>query len=148
MVIGIIGENCTGKSTLAEEIRRELGGEIVTGKDFLRMAKSEGEAKKLFREKLGNAVSGDNVIYVSTEPEHLELLPDGAIRILVQADLDTIKERFRARMRGNLPAPVAAMLERKHGIFDGGEYDFRYDGVNGDPALLCGALKKAASGEG
>ena len=148
MVIGIIGENCTGKSTLAEEIRRELGGEIVTGKDFLRMAKSEGEATKLFREKLGNAVSGDNVIYVITEPEHLELLPDGAIRILVQADLDTIRERFRARMRGNLPAPVAAMLERKHGIFDGGEYDFRYDGVNGDPAPLCEALRKAVPGEG
>ena len=109
MVIGIIGENCTGKSTLAEEIRRELGGEIVTGKDFLRMAKSEGEAKKLFREKLKNAVSGDNVIYVITEPEHLELLPEGAVRILVHADLDTIRERFKARMRGNLPAPVAAM---------------------------------------
>ena len=41
MVIGIIGENCTGKSTLAEEIQRRIGGQIVTGKDYLRFAKSE-----------------------------------------------------------------------------------------------------------
>ena len=33
MLIGIIGENCTGKSTLAAEIYKRLGGEIVTGKD-------------------------------------------------------------------------------------------------------------------
>ena len=44
MVIGIIGENCTGKSTLAEEIQKRLGGEIVTGKDYLRLAKSEAMA--------------------------------------------------------------------------------------------------------
>ena len=40
MVFGIIGENCSGKSTLAEMIKAELGAEIVTGKDYLRMAKS------------------------------------------------------------------------------------------------------------
>ncbi len=44
----------------------------------------------------------------------VKLLPDGAIRILVKADLETIKERFRARMHGDLPAPVALMLERRH----------------------------------
>ena len=51
MVLGIIGENCSGKSTLAERIKETLGGEIITGKDFLRMAKSESEAVSLFREK-------------------------------------------------------------------------------------------------
>ena len=38
MVFGIIGENCNGKSTLAERIKETLGGEIITGKDYLRMA--------------------------------------------------------------------------------------------------------------
>ena len=52
MVLGIIGENCSGKSTLAERIKETLGGEIITGKDYLRMAKSESEAVSLFREKL------------------------------------------------------------------------------------------------
>ena len=141
MTIGIIGENCSGKSTLAEKIMETLGGEIITGKDYLRMAKSEGEALSLFREKLRRAVSGDNIIYVIADPEHVKLLPDGAIRILVTTDLETIKERFRARMRGNLPAPVALMLERKHGMFDSGEYDYRFDGATGDAESFCEVLK-------
>ena len=142
MIIGIIGENCSGKSTLACEIKKAIGAEIITGKDYLRMAKSESEAVSLFREKLRKAVSEENVIFVISEPEQIRLLPDGAIRILVSADLDTIKERFKIRMRGNLPAPVAQMLEKKHGIFDDGAYDFRYDGVKGDAAALCDALKE------
>ena len=137
MVIGIIGENCSGKSTLAEAIQKDIRAEIVTGKDYLRMAKSESEAAALFRKKLADAVSGTNIIYVISEPEQIKLLPDGAVRILVYADIETIKERFKARMHGNLPAPVAQMLERKHGIFDGEVYDYRFDGVNGDAAALC-----------
>ena len=141
MVIGIIGENCSGKSTLAEAIQQEIPAEIITGKDYLRMAKTEGVAAAFFTEKLRKAVFGDNVIYVISEPEQLSLLPAGAVRILVYADLDTIKERFRARMHGNMPAPVAQMLERKHGIFDGEAYDYRFDSVNDDAASLCAALK-------
>ena len=127
MVIGIIGENCSGKSTLANEIKEALGAEIITGKDYLRMAKTESEALALFKEKLDRAMLGDNVIYVISEPEHIDLLPDGAIKILVSADIDTIRERFKARMRGNLPAPVAQMLEKKHVMFDSGSYDYHYD---------------------
>lgn len=148
MVIGIIGENCSGKSTLAGRIKETLGGEVVTGKDYLRMAKSESEATVLFREKLKSAVSGHTIIYVISEPDLVQLLPKGAVRILVSADIDTIKERFKARMHGNLPASVAGMLEKKHGMFDGESYDYCFDGANGDPASLCEALRKAAEGEG
>ena len=142
MVYGIIGENCSGKSTLAEEIKKTIGAEIITGKDYLRMAKSESEAEMLFRKKLENAVNGDSIIYVISEPEHLKLLPKDALRVLVSADIDTIKERFKARMHGNLPAPVAQMLEKKHGIFDTGTYDYRFDGAHGDAAAFCEMLKK------
>ncbi|MBQ1343064.1 MAG: hypothetical protein IIY40_02755 [Firmicutes bacterium] len=142
MVIGIIGENCSGKSTLARKIKEALGAEIVTGKDYLRMAKTESEAILLFKEKLARAMSVDHVIYVISEPEHIGLLPEGAIKILVSADLDTIKERFKARMRGDLPAHVSRMLEKKHGMFDGGTYDYRYDGASGNAATLCAALKE------
>ena len=141
MLIGIIGENCCGKSTLANAIKKEIRAEIITGKDYLRMAKTESEAVVLFKERLLKAVSGENVIYVISEPEHIKLLPDDAIRILVYADIDTIEERFKARMHGNLPVPVAQMLEKKHGIFDGGTYDYRLDGVNGDVAALCAQLR-------
>lgn len=141
MVIGIIGENCSGKSTLAEEIKRTIGAEIITGKDYLRMAKSESEAALLFREKLKEAIAGENIIYVISEKEHLDFLPDGAIRILVKADIDIIKERFRTRMHGNLPAPVEQMLVRKHGMFDNGVYDYQYDGGSGDPSEICNVIK-------
>ena len=140
MVYGIIGENCSGKSTLAEEIKKTIGAEIITGKDYLRMAKSESEAEMLFRKKLENAVNGENIIYVISESEHLKLLPKDALRVLVSADIDTIKERFKARMHGNLPAPVAQMLEKKHGIFDTGTYDYRFDGAHGDAAAFCEML--------
>ena len=141
MVIGIIGENCSGKSTLAEEIKNSIGAEIITGKDYLRMAKSESEAVLLFREKLKNAVNGENVIYVISEKEHISFLPDGAVRILVKADIDTIKERFKARMHGNLPAPVEQMLIRKHGMFDNEAYDYQFDGALGDASEICNAIK-------
>ena len=141
MIVGIIGENCCGKSTLANKIKGKIGAEVISGKDYLRLAKSESEATALFTERLKHAVYGENLIYVISEPEQVNLLPEGAIRILVRADLDTIKERFKARMHGSLPAPVAAMLEKKHGCFDRGEYDYRYDGVNADAALLSEEIK-------
>ena len=39
MVIGIFGESCTGKSTLAEKIAAGCSCEVFTGKDYLRLAK-------------------------------------------------------------------------------------------------------------
>ena len=55
------------------------------------------------------------------------------MRILVTADLETIKTRFAQRMRGNLPAPVAAMIEKKHGCFDAESYDIHV--VSGETDL-------------
>ena len=133
MVIGIFGESCTGKSTLAEKIAASIPCEVFTGKDYLRLAKNETIARKLFQKKLQEAVTGENILYVIAEKEHLKLLPDGCIRILVTADLDTIKERFAARMHGNLPAPVAAMLERNHGCFDGEPHDYHV--ISGETSM-------------
>ena len=56
--------------------------------------------------------------FMSFEKEQLALLPEDCLRVLVTASLETIRERFAQRMHGQLPAPVAAMLERKHGQFD------------------------------
>ncbi len=52
------------------------------------------------------------------EPVYLALLPEAAVRILVNADLGTIKERFKARMHEVLPASAERKLESKHGMFD------------------------------
>ena len=124
MLIAIFGESCTGKSTLADKLAVKYNAQIYTGKDYLRLAKNEGIAKKLFQKKLVEAVSGENLIYVIAEKVHLEMLPEGCVRILVTADLDTIKARFAQRIRDNLPAPVAAMLERNHGMFDDVPHDY------------------------
>ena len=133
MVISIFGESCTGKSTLAEKIAASFPCEVFTGKDWLRLAKNENIAKLMFRKKLKAAVNGENILYVISEKEHLSLLPEGALRILVTADLDLIKSRFAQRMRGNLPAPVAAMLEKKHGCFDAEAHDIHV--VSGETDL-------------
>ena len=49
MVIGIFGESCTGKSTLAEKLATGFPCEIYTGKDYLRLAKNENIAKAMFQ---------------------------------------------------------------------------------------------------
>ena len=118
MVIGILGESCVGKSTFAQLLKEPLGAEVITGKDYLRMAKNEEIAAKLFQQKLKASLSGEHVIYVISEKEHLKLLPEGAMRVLMTADLELILERFGKRMHGHLPVPVKQMLERKHGCFD------------------------------
>lgn len=82
MLIAIIGENCVGKSTLAESICCEIGGKIYNGKDFLRLERNPDNAKSSFKAILSSAVDGDNVIYVITERERLDLLPEGAVNIV------------------------------------------------------------------
>ena len=117
MVIGIFGENCTGKSTFADLLKKQLDAEVYSGKDYLRFAKNEVDAKLIFQKKLKEA-NDVHIIYVITEKEHLAFLPENAVRVLVTADLEIIKERFAKRMHGNLPAPVVKLLESKHGCFD------------------------------
>ena len=106
MVIALFGDSCTGKSTIAAALAPSLSAEVFSGKDYLKLAKSESMAAALFQKKL---------------------LPEGCVRVLVTAGLATIKERFAARMHGNLPAPVAAMLERKYGRFETEAHDLRVD---------------------
>ena len=131
MVIGIFGESCTGKSTLAKEISKELSCKVFSGMDYLRLAKNEAIAKKVFTNLLNEAIDGENIIYVISEREHLSLLPQEAVRILVTAELDMVKSMFAARMGGVLPKPVEMMLEKKHGCFDSERCDIHMEsGVN------------------
>ena len=143
MLIAIFGESCSGKSTLAQKLSAKYNAHIYTGKDYLRLAKNESIAEKLFRKKLSDAVTGENIIYVIAEKAHLTLLPEGCIRILVTADLDTIKERFAARMRGNLPAPVAAIRERNPGCFDREPHDYHVISGETDIESLPGLIQFA-----
>jgi adenylate kinase family enzyme len=112
-----MGQSCTGKSTLADQMKTKFGAEVYSGKDYMRMAKNENEAWKIFYKLLENASidkSPENVlIYVITEKEHLNKLSslEGVKTVKFTASLEIIKERFTQRMRGNLPIPVEKKLE-------------------------------------
>lgn len=138
MVIGLIGESCTGKSSIGQALKESLNAEIITGKDYLKMAKSRSEAEKKFSEYLIDMQGKPEiVVYVISETDSIGLLPDKAMSVHCKAPLDVIKERFAVRMHGNLPAPVATMLERKHGIFDKGKYDLEFDTSKSDLKTIC-----------
>jgi len=138
MIIGIFGESCTGKSTIAGELARRTAAKIYTGKDYLKLAKNEAEARNMFISLLKNNVDTPDIfIYVISEKEHLNFLPDDSIRIYMTASLDIIKERFAKRMNGNMPPPVATMLENKHGMFNNEKYDFKFDTADDSGDDIC-----------
>ena len=128
MLIAIIGENCVGKSTLANKLNETLGAKIYSGKDYLRLEKNPSAAAETFKKMLGESVTGENIIYLITEKEHIDLLPPGAFRIVLTAELAIKKARFKERMRGLLPPPVEKMLEAKHGMFDDLTCELKLDG--------------------
>ena len=79
MVIALIGESCTGKSTLAGMLKEKLGALVFSGKDYLRLAKGEGDARQAFCTLLAAHMKPDAepFIYVISEKEHLAFLGDG-----------------------------------------------------------------------
>ena len=122
--------NCIIRRQLHREIHHRCGaGPVAFRRGFQRKGLSEAGQK---RKHGGGPVPeeaarrGDD-LYVISEKNQLALLPEGCVRVLVTAGLATIKERFAARMHGNLPAPVAAMLERKYGRFETEAHDLRVD---------------------
>lgn len=145
MLIILMGDSCVGKSTIAKLVAEEINATVISGKDYLRMAKNPGEAAKLFTYKLTSAVCGENIIYVIAEKELLALLPKGGTRVFVTAGIDTVKERFAARMHGVLPPPVSAMLEKKYNQFETEAFDIKIntDEISAEEAakIIC-ELKK------
>ena len=141
MVILIFGESCTGKSTLANQLKEAFDAEIITGKDYLRFAKNQQEALHIFQNKLNDPYS--RIIYVLSEKQQLQLVPDHAYRILMSADLDLICKRFSNRMNGKLSEPVRSMLESKHNCFENEACDVRIYNSEIDVKHLIELIKKS-----
>ena len=142
MVIALIGESCTGKSTLANALKAQLGAKVYSGKDYLRLSKGEAEAKQKFKALLSTYMEpgAGTLIYVISEKEHIAILPEGALRVLVTADLPVIQERFARRTGGKLPPPLAAMLEKKHGMFDAEPHDILIKSGEISTDTACAAI--------
>ena len=138
MVIGIFGESCTGKSTLAQALSQALGCKVYSGKDYARMAKGEVEARESFIKLLKSfEQSEETVLYVISEKEHICFLPEKALRVLVTAGLETIQNRFAKRMNGNLPTAAGVMLEKKHGMFEGEQHDVHVESDKESTRTAC-----------
>jgi len=143
MVIGIFGISCTGKSAIASEVSNRINATIYSGKDYLRLAKNETDAKKCFIELLTESNDSDkNIIYLISEIEQLSILPDNALRIFITADIHVIKERFSKRTNGVLPPPVAAMLESKYDMFVNERYDVKIDTSTESAVENCNKILK------
>ena len=133
MLYVFMGQSCTGKSTVADQMKLQYGAEVFSGKDYLRMAKNENEAWNTFYKLLENAAidkSPENIlIYVITEKEHLNKLSslEGVKKVKFTASLQVIKERFSQRMRGNLPLPVEKKLEMQFNEWEAEEGDLIID---------------------
>ena len=122
MVYCIFGESCTGKKALAEKIRRKTDAALYCGKDYLRLGQSEDDAADAFRALLSEPDA--RVVYVAEEESQLSFLPKSAVKILMTADLERIKERSAQSMGKPLPPHVEEILERRHGSFDSLPHDY------------------------
>ena len=119
MLFIFMGESCTGKSTIADIISDKINAEVCSGKEYLKLAKNEYDAWKIFYDKLVDASADvyncdNNIIYVITETDMIAKFDNlNCVKVKFIADIDIIKTRFSKRMKGNLPKPIISMIERK-----------------------------------
>lgn len=116
MLYIFMGPSCAGKSTTADKMKELYNAEVFAGKDYLRIAKNESEAWKIFYEKLEDAaLSKESVVYVITEKEHLNKVStiNSLHKVRFTASLEVIKSRFAKRMNGNLPQALEKKLEKQ-----------------------------------
>ena len=145
MVIALIGGRCCGKSDLARAICDKVRARLFTGRSYMELAPSEPEARAAFRQLLEQAQDEeDYVIYIVTDRELMELLPERCLRVLCKASLKTVKTRFAAQMQEPLTAAMTAMLKKQYDSFDECPHDLRVDPTLYEPELLAVAVLEEA----
>ena len=131
MVIALFGDSCTGKSSIAQRLSAHLSAEVYSGKEDVSLHLFTPAVQKQYDPKRNHTIVDypkGNISFMNAIPAvGTKFGKDSCIRVLITVSLDTIKTRFSARMHGNLPAPVAAMLERKYGQFEKEAHDLRID---------------------
>lgn len=119
-----MGPSCSGKSTAGEIVGKRTGAKIYSGKDYLRLAKAEGEAWRVFQEKMVEAAGHgkeESLIFVCTEKELFDRISvkENIFTVRFTATPEDIKRRFAELMHGNLPKPLEMMLEKQMHLWEG-----------------------------
>lgn len=120
MLYVFAGPSCTGKSAVADLMKAKYGVQTFAGKDYMRMAKNPEQAWQCFYEKMSEASEQEtlteaSLVFMVTEIDQLEKVKalKQARIITFTADSEVVKTRFASRMGGNMPAPVAAMIDKQ-----------------------------------
>lgn len=116
MLYVLCGPSCAGKSTVAAALKERLGARVYTGKDYLRLARSEAEARAcLLRELRERAGADSHAAVVLTETDLVAELRAiaGARFVRCTAPKEILIERFIARSGGKANPAFAAMIDRQ-----------------------------------
>jgi cytidylate kinase len=111
MVIALFGASCTGKTSAAEILASKLGARVFYGKEYLKLAKNNIEAGKAFKKVLND--SPENIIYVISDLEDYQFVPESAYKVRFSASLETMKDRFVKRINSPVSDPIVKMLQKK-----------------------------------
>jgi gluconate kinase len=132
MLFIFMGPSCSGKSSAAKVLKEKIKASVYTGKDYLRFAKNKDEAYEVFMDELHKAAVSpveSSIVYVITEKQTLQKLRhiQGTCLVKFSAELGVLKNRFVQRTGGNLPSPVASMLERQYHDWESETADIHID---------------------
>jgi len=147
MLLIFFGPSCSGKSTVATIIAARTKAELWAGKDYLRLARHEPEAKKLFTDMLRSA-SGKpdfalgSIIYVVTDLAQADFVIEGDTVTTVKftASPEVLQGRFRKRAGGQLPPGVAEMLDRQAQQSGTEKAQLKFDTSQMHPEIIADAI--------
>jgi hypothetical protein len=145
MLLAFFGPSCSGKSSVASIIAGRTSAEVWSGRDYLRLATSETEAKQLFVAKLRDAshraeLGAGSIIHVVSDPVEAVTVEGCTITAKFAASPEILRERFRKRTGGQLPAGVAEMLDRQLQLARATAADLKFDTSQMHPEIIADAI--------
>jgi cytidylate kinase len=144
MVIALFGASCTGKTSVAEILASKLGARVFNGKEYLKLAKNNIEAGKAFKKVLND--SPENIIYVISDLEDYQFVPDSAYKVRFSASLETMKNRFAKRINSPVSDPIVKMLEKKSELWQQKACDLSVDSDEEDAERISNMILKNIRG--
>jgi hypothetical protein len=147
MLLVFFGPSCSGKSTVAQIIAERTGATVWAGGDYLRLAKTEPEARKIFLDLLRSAagkpdLAAGSIIFIVTDPGRIDpgIDRNQALTVKFTAHTDALQSRFRKRNGGQLPDGVTDMLDRQLQQARAATADLKFDTSQMHPEIIADAI--------